>query len=197
MDKIPYLLIDNFFTGEELDLIWPELDFLNNPFLLKKPAETGSAFTGEGTLKKNNKGVFLGDVYRSFEISSVWRLSSKLEKGYIQEYSELHLANKSILSANYSSMLLSYYEDSDFYLPHRDTAIATVLYWFYREPKKFNGGDLVFTDTNEVVEVKNDRMIMFPSWATHAVTEVTMAEEFRNQKLGRYCLTQFLLVRTD
>jgi len=191
MEKIPYLLEDNFFTSEELNAIWVELEFLNRPSLMLDPDLTASA-TEWGEIKKKNRGVFLNNVYKHLDVSPIWVASRKLFSGYTFNFSELSMVNKVALETNHSSMLMSYYEDGDYYLPHRDTASVTTLYWFFREPKRFEGGDLIFTETGETVEVKHNRMIMFPSWAEHAVTNVALSDEFKNRGLGRYCVTHFL-----
>jgi len=196
MDKIPFLIEDNFFTEEELTHIWAELDFLNRPDLLLEPPQTGSALTNDGEAKKRNKGVFLESLYKYPEVSALWQASRKLFTSYTVRFSELHLANKTVLGTNHSTMLMSYYEDGDLYLPHRDRACVTTLYWFFREPRRFEGGELTFTDTGEVIELKNNRMIMFPSWAEHSVSQVSMPTRFQNQKLGRYCVTHFLFNAT-
>ena len=67
----------------------------------------------------------------------------------------------------------------------------SVLIWFYRKPKRFDGGDLIFTDLNETVKCKHNRMILFPSYYYHKVNKVTMEEQYRNKSLGRFCLTHF------
>ena len=159
---------------------------------MREPHLTGSGMRETGELKKNNKGIFLSEVFNEPNCSSMWRCSRKIFNGDTIEYSELHLSNRSILSTNSSSILYSYYENSDYYESHRDDSVVTVLYWFFKEPKKFYGGNLTFDDTGEVIEVTNNTMIMFPSWAHHSVSEVSMSDVNLNKKLGRYCVTQFL-----
>ena len=67
----------------------------------------------------------------------------------------------------------------------------TALVWFYKEPKRFTGGDLTFTQSQQTVECKHNRMILFPSYYLHAVDEVSMEYKYRGKGLGRYCLTHF------
>ena len=67
----------------------------------------------------------------------------------------------------------------------------SVLIWFYRKPKRFAGGDLIFTDLNETVKCKHNRMILFPSYYYHKVNKVIMKEQYKNKGLGRFCLTHF------
>ena len=67
----------------------------------------------------------------------------------------------------------------------------TALIWFYKEPKRFTGGVLTFTQSKKTVECKHNRMVLFPSYYLHAVDEVTMEYKYRGKGLGRYCLTHF------
>ena len=93
-----------------------------------------------------------------------------------------------------STVLFSYYENGDFYKAHADEFVATMLVWFYKEPKKFEGGDLEFPDYETAdgipkVEVRNNRILIFPSIIRHAVTPISMEEEDMGKKLGRFCMT--------
>lgn len=196
MDKIYYLFKENYFNKIELDSIFDELNFLNNPYILENPKQTGSS-QDNTILKKRNKGIWISDLYKNVSKSSLWRLSRKVLENNVLEYSELHFSNRAVLNTNYSDVLLSYYENQDYYEPHTDASTVTVLFWFFKEPKRFEGGNLIFGDTDESIEVKNNSMVMFPSWATHSVTKIKMDTNVMNKKLGRYCLTMFLGIHPE
>lgn len=191
MDTIHYLYKENYFNQTELDLIFDELNFLNNPTILEGPEETRSA-KENGVFQKKNKGVWISDFYTKPSKSSIWRLTRKILDNDILEYSNLHYSNRAVLNTNYSKTLLSYYENQDYYEPHTDSATVTVLFWFFKEPKHFEGGNLVLTDIDKTIEVKNNSMLMFPSWAKHSVTEIIMDKKYANKKLGRYSITIFM-----
>jgi Rps23 Pro-64 3,4-dihydroxylase Tpa1-like proline 4-hydroxylase len=191
MDTIHYLYKENCFSQSELDLIFDELNFLNNPLILEGPEVTGSA-EKNGSFKKKNKGVWVSDFYTNPHKTSLCRLTRKVLDNYILDYSQLHYSNRAVLNTNYSKTLLSYYENADCYEPHTDSASVTVLFWFFKEPKHFDGGDLILNDIGKTFEVQNNSMLMFPSWAKHSVTEVKMDEKYLNQKLGRYSITMFM-----
>lgn len=192
MKKIPHLLVKNFFTVEELKFIWKELEFLNNPFVMLPPENTGSALDSFGALMKNNSGIFLKQVYIDLGNSPLVRFSQKIFEGHTEEFGLLSPTNRNVLLTRTSDYLLSYYEDTNYYAPHSDRGETTVLFWFFREPKRFQGGDLKFDDTGEVITVENNCMLMFPSWALHSVSEVRVNAEHRNKNLGRYCFAQLL-----
>lgn len=192
MNKIPLLVCKNFFDAEELDLIWDELNFLSNPVLMQPPGSTGTSSDTEGRPLKSNKGVFLEQIYKEPVVSSIWRCTKKIFSGFTSEFGNMHMANRLVLATTRSKTLVSYYENGDYYLPHLDSAVTSVLFWFYREPKEFIGGDLVFPDTGEVVKISNNTMVMFPSWAFHEVTPIQMSSESEQRRMGRYCVTLFL-----
>jgi hypothetical protein len=184
------LVIRNFFTEAELDSIWYELKFLAQPHLLQDPEHTGTATENDKPIKQN-KGIFFADIYRSFDQSSIYTAGQKLFKGITEDFSEMSFANWPVLQTTHSRWLLSYYEDSDHYAPHRDTATTTVLFWFCQEPRAFTGGDLHFHEIDETVKFESNTMVMFPSWATHSVDPVKMKEKTGPHQ-GRFCVTAFL-----
>ena len=186
MDKVPYLLKRDVFSDEELRLIFDELQFLNNSYLMQPPENSGSARV-DGEVIKNNKGVFLRNVYCREDASSIIRLlKDKLEQ-YVIEYSNVHITNLNAAGTNELWFLVSYYENADYYKPHEDATLATALFWFNKEPRKFTGGDLTFNNTDEFIEYKNNSMIIFPGWARHSVSPVLF--EGGGDREGRYCVT--------
>ena len=93
---------------------------------------------------------------------------------------------------NEDNTLIMYYENNDEYKPHRDLARLTAITWFYREPKKFTGGNLRFPEFDMEIECKHNRVIVFPSSIHHGVDKVGMEEKDMGKKLGRFTMTQFL-----
>ena len=87
---------------------------------------------------------------------------------------------------------MSYYEHGEEYKSHYDEFSLTALWWTCKKPKRFDGGNFIFSDYDETVEFKDNRMVIFPSIIMHKVTKVTMQEQYLNQKYGRICLSQFL-----
>ena len=179
MNKVPYLLKRDVFSNEELQLIYDELQFLKQ--LMKQPEETASATGLDGNYIKNNNGVFLESVYSKGSNSSIFKIVTKNIPQFIEEYSNIEITNRSALSCNSSWTLVSHYEHNGYYAPHTDATVATILFWFNKEPRTFSGGDLIFNDTDEVIEYQNNTMIIFPGWAMHSVPKL--------KGEGRYCVT--------
>jgi hypothetical protein len=194
-NPFPFLQIENLYDENELKLIWQELDFLNCPNKLQLPEKTGTALNEENIPIKKNKGLFLDEIYSKREISNILTLNRKLFNSEIKDaFSELSFGYQSIKCTNSDSTLISYYENADYYRPHRDIALYTAVTWFFQEPKAFIGGDFYFSDYNMKIEIQNNMMILFPSFVEHSVDEIIL----KNKSLsgyGRYAMTQFIYIK--
>lgn len=193
-DPFPYLKIENLYTEEELELIADELIFLNHKSKLEDPETTGTArFSGD--ILKENRGLFLDDLYKRREISNILSINRKIfKKEYLEAYASLSFGYKSILECDVDTTLISYYENGGYYKPHKDNAVHTALTWFFETPKMFEGGDLFFPEYNEKIEIQQNMAIIFPSFVLHSVDEVKMDENIP-KGFGRYCMSQFIAVR--
>ena len=202
----PYFIIDDVFDSKEMDLIWEELDFYNDK--MQDPEETGSA-RDRGNLIKSSKGLFIDDLYyyqikdknqeiKSFphhnDRSNILTVNRKIFNIDLNQHPSWFFKNIAP-TLDYESTMISYYENSDYYAPHRDKDDITVLCWIYREPKKFEGGDLYFPAYDSGVRVKNNRVVIFPGFIEHGVFPVEMEKNDDDKKWGRYCITSFLLAK--
>jgi hypothetical protein len=189
-DPVPYVIIDNLYTEQELKLIYREL---NQTFSELQPPEfTCSAATHNGDMLKHNKGVFLDNLYENREFSDILRLNRKLFSSEVAEsIAECNYGFKFIKHSTLDSSLISYYENGDFYKPHFDMCVITAVTWFHTLPKNFSGGDFIFTDYDISIEAINNRCVIFFSFTTHAVTPVTLIDQSIPGS-GRFSLTQFL-----
>lgn len=186
----PYLLIRDFYDEEELQGIWEELKFFTYKNKLSAPNKTGQA----SPLAKKNSGVFLDEVFSERRYSNILRANRKVFKSHIMKmYADLHFTYENIMQVNFDTTLISYYEDSSYYKPHNDQAAITALTWFFKEPKEFTGGDLIFTKFNETIEIENNMLLIFPSVVTHEVIPVQMVtDKTKFSGHGRYCMSQFM-----
>ena len=154
-DPIPFLIIDNTYTIEELERIYKELDFLYTK--IPKAKSRDSAIR-DGKIKKNS-GIFLEEIYFNREFSDILLLNRKLYSKTVSDaLVECHYAYSVASLLNEDTTLLSYYNDGDSYFAHQDRSAITYVTWFYKEPKAFLGGEFIFTDYNLDIEVKNNRL---------------------------------------
>jgi len=197
VDKLPVAVIDGFYTEDELELIWHELLFINSPEKLKNPEQTGTARDPDsGEEKKKNKGIFLDNIYSDRNISDILTLNRKIfSEEVTNTLIDYHKFFKYVMSSNGDTTLVSYYEDSDYYKSHADAALVTAITWFYQEPKKFVGGDLIL-EKDTKIDCINNRCIFFPSILNHEVDEISMEDLYKDKGLGRYAVSQFLSIHS-
>ena len=195
-EPFPYILIDDFYNQSELDGIWEELDYLCNPKRMGRSSfERGAASKidedGVHHSVKNAWDLFLDSFFTSRDSSNILEINRKLiDKEIFKNHP--HWLFNHLDALNEDNTLIMYYENNDEYKPHRDLARLTCLTWFYREPKKFTGGNLRFPRFDMEIECKHNRVIVFPSSIQHGVDKVGMEEKDMGKKLGRFTMTQFL-----
>lgn len=191
--NMPIVVIDEFYDASAYDRMFQELEFLNNDKKFYGPGLTGSAldrFTG--TPIKKNIGIILDEVYNDKTISNILKENKKL---FLDEITDLLMEHnvffRYLRGDVINITLVQYYEDADYYDFHTDASTLTAITWFYKEPKKFDGGDLIFED-NSVIRCLANRIVIFPSVLYHSVAKVSMNLEDRDKKLGRYSITQLI-----
>jgi Rps23 Pro-64 3,4-dihydroxylase Tpa1-like proline 4-hydroxylase len=197
-DSKDFLVIDDFYTKDEQIDIWKELDFLTYDRKLMPPEETGTAHDLDtGEVLKQNSALFLDGIYARRNLSNILTLNRKLfSEEVTSNFDGMDNCFKYIHHTNYDSTLISYYEEKDYYKAHTDSSILTYLYWCHKEPKKFEGGDLILPELGEGITYKNNRLVIFPSWRLHEVTPIKMIEEVGPYNgYGRYCITNFIYIR--
>lgn len=194
-NPFPYITIENTFKVDELNLIWDEIKFLYYSKKFNPPEKTGGAYDtidGEKVYKKNNSGLWISDLYKELEFSNIHKVNRKIiesKEKIFKDHPSWFFRN---LYFNQDNTLLSYYENNNFYDSHTDNAFLTCLTWFYKHPKKFEGGNLTFTDYNVTIEVNNNCTVIFPSCIKHEVSKISMKKEDLNDLNGRLCMTQFI-----
>lgn len=195
--KPSVIILENFYTEEELSLIWRELEFLTDKDKLYDASKTGPAYsidmaTEEKRPLKNNKGIFLDECYSDRNISDILKINRKIFfyalENRLVEYDPVF---RVLIKCDTDKTLISYYEDGDYYEPHFDTSIVTVLSYFIKDEKEITGGEFVLNEFGVTIPVKNNMVIIIPSFYLHEVKEVKMSRNYFST-FGRYSMTQFL-----
>ena len=195
-NNLPYAIIDDLYTDREQQEIWSEIEYLcfkNNK--LKGPDHThsGTITDNEGNTKykKQNKGLVLDEIYNDRQISAILTHNRKIfSKELVDDLISKHLLFKYIGLTNYDLTKLHLFLDGDHYLDHDDNAVFSVNTYFNSTPKKFKGGELKIGE--DVIEIKNNRTVIFPSILRHEVLPVKLED---NRPInGRIAISQFLFL---
>jgi len=193
-EPFEYIIIDNTYTEEELRLIFLELDFWALSGNLMGPEHTGTArCEHNGEPKKRNTGVFLDNIYAERNYSNVLKFNRKIFGIQLDKPSTIL---NQLRESNYDTTLISYYENESHYKSHKDYSVLTAVTYLYKQPKAFEGGDLVLTEYGYAFEPWFNRTYIMPGVVEHEVTEVTMKPDDCGKGLGRYCISNFIHKQT-
>jgi len=186
----PHLILHNFYNDDELKLIWEELDFYTKPNKLLDAKEYLGVVD-----KTNAKALHLDVVYpKKFrKLSNILTVNRKVfELQVLEPFSKLHDCCVHSTQSNYDHTKVRYYHDGDFYEPHTDNFFDFLAFsYFYREPKRFEGGELFFPKYNYSFSCNNNSIIIMPAWVEHGVTKVSIKDSDYYDGFGRYAITSF------
>jgi hypothetical protein len=196
-DGIDAVVIDNFYTEEQLKEIMIELKWLTKPAVMLDPAKLGSAVVN-GEVMTSKQGMFLDFIFQHWQHSALMKYAydnfqAPEVRDKLLEFNSLY---KILYHCDSRTHLLSYYENSDYYKPHKDATVFTILNYFFTEPKQFSGGDLkLFSDTSNKeaeVEIRHNRVVLIAGVTHHEVKEIKSELQNTLSGNGRYCNAVFL-----
>ena len=192
-EPFPHLIIENLYDEEELELIWKELDFYTYPGKLLEAKNFGGVVD-----KTNSHAIILDELYNPSAIgvvSNIMRINQENKEyfaDYAEKFSKIHDCCSGTLGWNKSTTKVRYYHNGEYYEPHRDTYYIWLLFtYFYKEPKKFTGGDLFFPDYDYEYNCNHNSAILIPGWVKHGVREVKIDNSDYYDGYGRYAVTIF------
>lgn len=195
-DPFPHLILENFYNEEELELVWEELKFYTKPGKLLEPKDFGGVVD-----KTNSHAIALDAVYvidkvngvNYRNLSNILTVNRKLFLPEILEpFAKIHDCCSIAPMASYDVTKIRYYHDEEYYNAHIDKTFQFLAFsYFYREPKKFEGGELYFPDYDYEVPCTNNSMIILPGWVKHGVKKVSIKNSDYYDGWGRYCISSF------
>ena len=189
-NPFPLMVVENFYNEEELSLIWEELNFYTKPEKLLDAEGYGGIVD-----RTNAKALILDEIYTKQyrNVSNILTMNRKLfECGVLDKFSEIHGCCSIANQSNHDITKVRYYHDKEYYDPHTDKGFQFLAFsYFYKEPKKFNGGDLLFPEYDYKYTCDNNSMIIFPGWVQHSVEKVTIDNSDYFDGWGRYAITSF------
>ena len=186
----PHLIFSNFYNEQELNLIWEELNFYTKPNKLFEAKDFGGVVD-----KTNSHAIVLDNLYydKYRPISNILTVNRKLfDPDILKSFAKVDDCCEIALGCNYDLTKIRYYHDKEYYQPHTDRSFHFLSFsYFYKEPKKFSGGELTFPKYDYQYSCENNSMIIFPGWVEHGVTEVSIDNSDYYEGYGRYCISNF------
>ena len=187
----PHLILKNFYTQEELRLIWQELDFYTQPGKLFDAKDFGGVVD-----RTNSHAIALDELYYNKKlrrISNILQINRKLfNQDLLSGFAKVDDCCGIATMCNDDITKVRYYHDGEYYEPHTDLAFQFLSFsYFYREPKKFTGGEVYFPKYDYEYPCYNNSVIMFPGWVKHGVRAVKIDNSDYFEGKGRYCISSF------
>ena len=189
-EPFPHIIYHDFYDDDELKLIWEELNFYTKP---DKLFDVKDYLGIEGYTK--SKAIHLDSVYKgkNRKISNILEVSRKIFNiKILKPFTQIHDCCSLATASNYDITKVRYYHNEDHYKPHLDSYFDFLAFsYFYKEPKKFDGGNLIFPKYNYEYACDNNSVIMMPSWVEHGVSKVSINDSDYYDGYGRYAITHF------
>ena len=189
-EPFPHLIFNNFYNQGELDLIWEELNFYTKPNKLFDAKDFGGVVD-----RTNSHAIQLDSLYdvKFRSISNILTVNRKLfDSDILKSFAKIHECCEGCVIANTDITKVRYYHDKEYYKPHTDLFYQFLSFsYFYKEPKKFSGGELFFPRHDYEYTCENNSMIIFPGWVEHGVKEVSIDNSDYYDGQGRYCISNF------
>ena len=189
-EPFPHLIIENFYNEEELKLIWEELKFYTKPGKLLEAKDFGGVVG-----KTNSHALALDGVYhpKHRNLSNILNVNRKLFTcEALHLFADIHGCCSIAPYANWDITKVRYYHNGEYYEPHTDKPFQFLAFsYFYKEPKKFSGGQVYFPEYNYEYSCDNNSMIILPGWVTHGVKKVKIDNSDYYDGYGRYCISSF------
>ena len=187
IENFPILIIEDFYSNEELEIIMKEINILE--YFSLPPDQTGTAYR-DGKAIKQNMGIFLDYLFLENRAQSkILSINRKIfDKNIVQLLIQKNIIWSLFEIVNLDVTLLSYYSNKDHYGSHEDFSPITVLSYFLRD-NDFTGGQLYFPQANLEIQIKHNMCITMIGSLRHQVMPIISNNKNYSQ---RVCMSQFL-----
>jgi hypothetical protein len=169
-NSLDYIVIDDIYSEEELKLIKTELVELI-PHAL--PVDKIDSAKENNLYTKDCMSLWLDAFFKGNRgTSNILKANRKLfceEITYPAEKINAFFGH--INGCTKDTTLINFYKSGDQYKSHYDYSMLSAITLV--EIGSVNGGGLIFTDFNEFISFKDNRMIIFPGCVDHKTESIT------------------------
>lgn len=171
-DGLTVAVIDDFYSKADLEEMNNELIFLNNPTVFKLFCNHVVAVK-DGVVQQKSQSLFLDDFFNQNRDASTILSKNRLifNKDLASELSKKHAFFGHLSKCNKDTTLINFYAPNDYYAPHHDTSMLSVLTFLNFE--EVDGGEFCFPDYDVVVKPILNRVVIFPGCVNHGSSVVT------------------------
>jgi hypothetical protein len=185
-----HITLKDVFSSEELKIIFKEIIELKQYF--KSPNLTGSASRGNNyhhEVLKKNTGTFLlktnEETYKNLKVINI--IDDRIKEIGLNNNWNNFAFKRLFDSLIWGSELINCYKKNDYYRPHFDYGIFTLIFFLWEDNSTFNGGDLFFPEYDYLYECNSNHGILFFSKELHEVTPLISKDE----SVTRYSIATF------
>jgi len=183
---IPHIIINNFFTKYQLDLILKEIKSLNGHLhigdvkgkIIPEHKSNLNCWLDEAYINREDSDI-LNIFHYQFWSNTIKKMLGKAKNNIFHTYE----------FTTEDHTLLSVYRNGGYYKTHDDIntgILLTTVIMLCNTPQKFTGGDFILG--GKLIKFENNKLIIFPCNTKHSVETVKCKDEFDNY---RYSLQYF------
>ena len=137
----------------------------------------------------------MDDIYgNNRNLSNILTVNRKIFDGEILKiFGQIHDCCSIASYTNWDVTKVRYYHNGEYHNLHSDVLFQFLAFsYFYKEPKKFSGGEVYFPEYGDYqFSCYNNSMIILPGWVTHGVRKVSIKDSDYFEGCGRYAITSF------
>ena len=99
-------------------------------------SNTAPAKNDDGVILKQNTGMFLYETYKDSVVSPICENTAMVAwRSSLRDFWSSSWTKTMYDKTNWDAIMVSYYGDTDYYHPHHDESVFTMLLWLWKEPK--------------------------------------------------------------
>jgi hypothetical protein len=173
-DPFNYIVIDDFYSEEELKLVMEEITALE-PYALDA-SFTGSAIANNKNEKKDflksGRGIFLDEFFvQNRSVSKILNASRKLFSDELREiFNMFDPSFRHIGNSDKDTTLINYYKNGEEYSSHKDKSTISAV--TFLNVGNFEGGNFCFPEFKETILFKHNRIVIFNGCMNHQAEKI-------------------------